>query len=345
MRLNFLVPSSRIPVGGIAILYEFGQALAARGHAVRLMHHDLFGSDCVTSEREIDWFDFDGSTELLFYPHPPVDLDTLPHADIFLGGPLDGTHPELGLPVTFVQGWNMYPSEQEVANYRKPCPKLCVASWLVRVGRELGVHEAELIHTPLGLDHRVFRSPRPISQRPPQVTYCHNEHRKKGSALARDTLEIVREAHPDVALRSFGTQRPEWELPDWLDFEVLPDTETLVDDLYGNSRVFVCASEVEGFGLTSLEAMATGAALVTTANGGSEDYADHERTALVADAHEPEVLAELVGRLLDDEAECAALADAGMAKASEFTWKGAAAHMEAVFEAYLADPTAYGRPA
>ena len=118
----------------------------------------------------------------------------------------------------------------------------------------------------------------------------------------------------------------------------------LVEELYNAARIFLWTSEVEGFGLPPLEAMACGAALVTTDNGGSRDYAIPAETALVASYPDTDGLVAAVLRLLDDDAERIRLATAGNALARTFTWERSGEKLEAFLEEYLANPTAHGRP-
>ena len=86
-------------------------------------------------------------------------------------------------------------------------------------------------------------------------------------------LRRLHERRPDVEIVGFGARSPDQPLPDWITYHQAPEQSTLVDDLYNGSRIFLCTSTVEGFGLPALEAMACGAALVTTDNGGADDYA------------------------------------------------------------------------
>ena len=100
-----------------------------------------------------------------------------------------------------------------------------------------------------------------------------------------------------------------------------PDHPTLAAEVYGRAKVFVQPSLVEGFGYTPVEAMACGAALVTTDNGGSADYGYHERTALVVPPGDPDALAAAVSRLLDDDELRISLAEAGRAHVARFRWE------------------------
>ena len=53
---------------------------------------------------------------------------------------------------------------------------------------------------------------------------------------------------------------------------------------YRGADAVLVASHREGFGLVGLEAMACGAAVVSTAVGGMQVYTDHDRNAWVVEA-------------------------------------------------------------
>lgn len=343
MKLSFPVPSTPHPVGGVAITYEFATALAHRGHHVTLLHHELFGGDAVTSLDELAWFAFDETVDHHFVDSSAPTFDALPDADIFVAhGQAIDENPRLGLPVAMIQGWQMYPSAHEIATFRAHAPKACVARWLIRKGRELGVDERELVHTPIALHHDRFQLREPIEDRRPHVLFCWNPHPTKGGDLAIQVLGRLHEARPDVRLSAFGTWAPP-EIPSWLTYHREPEPGMLVDELYNTASVFLCSSVAEGFGLTNLEAMTCGAALVTTDCGGPEDYAEQEVTALVSPTKDADALLAAARRALDDDTLRTGIARAGRDRARGFTWERSGALMEAFFAAYLADPEAFGR--
>lgn len=343
MKLSFPVPSTRHPVGGVAITYEFATALAHRGHDVTLLHHELFGDDAVASLDELPWFTFDAAVNHQFVEGGVADVSALPDADVFVGhAPAVDENPRLGLPVKVIQGWRMYPEAHEIAAYRTRAPKACVARWLLRIGTELGVPEHELIHTPIALHHDRFSLREPIEDRRPHVVFCWNSHPMKGGDLAIEVLGRLHEERPDVRLSAFGTWAPP-EIPTWLTYHREPEPDVLVDELYNTASVFLCSSVVEGFGLTNLEAMTCGAALVTTDCGGPEDYAEQEITALVSPTMDADALLAATLRAITDDPLRTAIARAGRDRARGFTWDRSGALMESFFADYLADPGAFGR--
>ena len=344
MILTFIAPSTRHPVGGNAMIYEFASAMAERGHTVHLYHIELFGGDAVTSLDEIGWYDFRVPLNHHFVPTSPLAPHQVEAADIYFGYAADvETHPHLGLPVCWVQGYRMYSEADELRNFHNPCPKLCIAGWLVRVGVELGVPAEQLIHIPNAI-HPRFRLTQPIEARPDRVAICWNEHLNKNAPLALQTLERIHLARPDIDLVAFSSKAPSRDIPDWLTFFVDPPQEVLVDDIYNGSSIFLWTSIVEGFGFPAVEAMACGATLITTDNGGSEDYAFDGDTARVATEPDADELARLVLELVDDPSERVRLATRGQAHGSTFTWEASATKLEQFLVQYLDDPTAYGRP-
>ena len=81
--------------------------------------------------------------------------------------------------------------------------------------------------------------------------------------------------------------------------------EDLVD-VYNASDIFCMPSRalplnVEGFGLTYLEAAACGVPSIGGRNSGAEDAIVHEATGLLVDAESPEAIAEAIDRLSSDE--------------------------------------------
>lgn len=346
MMLAFIVDTPPYPVGGVAAIYQFAMSMAARGHDAHLFH--VGGYEPLTKDLAVDvpWFSFPEGVSHHFAPGSPDDFDAFGRADFVFGYSAEGSMPHhVGLPAVFVQGYRMLDQGQELAGYQAPCPKICIAGWLVEVGRSLGVPDAQLVHIPYGLDHDQFRVTRPIEPRSPRLSFCYNPHPQKGGALALAVLEAVKAKVPHLEATVFGSKPPTEPLPGWISFRTDPPRRELVDEVYNSSSVFLCPSVVEGFGLPCIEAMACGAALVTTDNGGSRDYAIHDHTALVSPPEDAEAMTANVLRLLRDDGERIALAAAGRRYVERFQWAETASQLEQFLGRYQADPAAFGRPA
>ena len=82
----------------------------------------------------------------------------------------------------------------------------------------------------------------------------------------------------------------------------------------------------EPFGLSALEAMASGAALICSPRGNLPDLV--RNAAILVDPDDPVALAEAITALAGDEARRAALGDAGLARARTFDIKFGAAALD-----------------
>jgi glycosyltransferase involved in cell wall biosynthesis len=345
MRVTILAPSTRHPVGGVTALYEFANALRRRAHDVFIAHVDFIGwqgsrmplDAPIGGVDDVTWFDFEDGITHRVGVHDETEL---PDAD-FVNYWSTALPAAAGLPFVFLQGHRVLPPDMERRGFTAPCLKICIAMWLLRVAQDLGASPASLTHVPYGIDHGKYRVMRAPETRPAQVAMCFGSHYTKGGHAGLAALELVRSEFPALRAEVFGTVRPGRTLPAWIEFRHRPSQRTIVEDVYNRSRIFVNPSLVEGFGLPSVEAMACGCALVTAANGGSEDFAMDGETAAVCASNSPDELAEPIRRLIRDDAERLRLATAGRAYVQRFDWDESGRRLEELLIDYSADPSRY----
>jgi glycosyltransferase involved in cell wall biosynthesis len=182
--------------------------------------------------------------------------------------------------------------------------------------------ETEVLVTPMPVDvHGFLKGVGTRKAQPPRILYAGNLVRSKGvDVLLRAVAELERRGVA-CQLKILG------EGP------VRPDLETLARDLgigfkvtfasfipqaqmaaeYGASTVTVLPSRgrAEGLGLTLVEALLAGCAVVGTAAGGIPEVVEHERTGLIARDGDAAHLASQIQRLLTDASLRERLAGAG----------------------------------
>ena len=99
--------------------------------------------------------------------------------------------------------------------------------------------------------------------------------------------------------------------------------------LYSLAELVAYPSLYEGFGLPVLEAMACGAAVVTSNNSSLPEVAGD--AALLIDAHDVEALAWALGRFLQDSQWRGIMQTKSLAQAKKFSWTKSATHLRAAF--------------
>lgn len=98
--------------------------------------------------------------------------------------------------------------------------------------------------------------------------------------------------------------------------------------LYSLAELVAYPSLYEGFGLPVLEAMACGAAVVTSNNSSIPEVAGD--AAVMIDAHDTDAIAGAMQRVLDDRKWRAALQEKGIRQARKFSWDKSARELHNV---------------
>ncbi|HEX4865748.1 MAG TPA: glycosyltransferase family 4 protein, partial [Acidimicrobiales bacterium] len=128
-----------------------------------------------------------------------------------------------------------------------------------------------------GLDLNSFRIVREPDLRNAVVGFIARDGPAKRTEDAIAALAQVRATH-DIRVIAVGPDRV--ELPPWVDRFDAPSDDTM-RDFYNQLAVFLLPSLYEGWGLPAAEAMACGAAVVSTRSGGVEDFAQDGINALL----------------------------------------------------------------
>ena len=337
LRATFGFPSAGDLTGGVAMLYEFANALSRCGHDVRFVHGPAWPTR-VASLSELPPKCFEAGVDHFLVD--ALDDPSIPAGDVFFShsGP-----PRLGHPCIVMQGYGLFTEGIDNALFRFPAPKVCVARWLVDVGHSLDVPEEQLVHVPLGIDHSIFHVSTPLDERPIDVAGLYHPHVEKGWPDLLAVLTALSESRRDFRGLVFGRDLPSETLPRGVEFVQAPDHRQLAREVYAHTRVWVQASLREGFGLTPVEAMACGAALVTTNNGGSQDYGIDDVTArVVAPGDVPRLISAVEG-LLDHEDDRLRLAQGGLDHVATLDWAVSGQTLSEFLGEYVENPQRFGR--
>lgn len=346
MKINIVLLSlSPAPIGGYKVIYRYASDLAALGADVHIYHcrEDLFlypGSTVPPAPPTIRLARLFRAPEThdarptWFYLDPRV-TSTCSHglrrkdirsADVVIAtavrtAPFVAALPEsAGRKFYFVQHWEDWSDGEEFAEktWRLPLQKLVIARWLSRKGDGLGVPTTYL---PNAIDLDEFPLGPPVSQRPLSVTALVSPVEWKRTDLVLDVLERVRGRVPDVRAVVFGAHERPPALPDWVEFHLAPEKSTL-REIYQQSRVYLCASNGEGWHLPPAEALASGSPVVSTDIDGVREYADG--IASFAPVGDAEALTDAVVDLLTDPAAGQSAVDEFRRRAADYTPEDAA---------------------
>jgi glycosyltransferase involved in cell wall biosynthesis len=333
------------------MVYEYSNRLQERGHQLTILHprrcepavrlrEKAVGAIWRAGVRlrdrnRVSWFRLDPRIEL----HFPPDLQEIwiPEGDVLVATSwhtaawVAAARAAAGRKYYFVQGFETWSGGAEAAEtWHLPLHKAVIARWLADIAREMG-EEDRTTYIPCGLDFDRFRVTTPLEARhPARVGMLYHTAPWKGSADGIAALTALRSTIPDLQCVLFGTFPRPHDLPDWMEYQENPSPAALVD-LYNSCSIFVQPSWTEGWGLTATEAMSCGCALVTADNGGSGEYAFHEKTALVVPVRDRAALVRQIGRLVQDGKLRQELAHSGATYLRRFTFDRAVTALELLF--------------
>jgi glycosyltransferase involved in cell wall biosynthesis len=354
MKITIVLPHYySAPIGGYHVLYNYANLLQARGHQVcvlfprdlslssswhRRMRTPLWVLKTRIQNRPLTpFFKFQEGVQLKFVS----DLSGLPKADALIATAwqtaelLQHAPASRGQKFYLVQDYEHWrtaePAVRERIERTFKTDFLIISisaavDWMLQ---QCGA--VSRIRIPCGIDFTAFGRDVAAAHRPPfSVGFPARSEPFKGTADAISAVTMLRDIYGDrLEVTAFGSDTI--DMPSWIRRLHWPNQSTL-REFYNKISVFMVPSHFEGFGLPACEAMACGAALVTTDTGGSQDYAIADDTALVVPPKQPQLLAAAVNHLFQDAALRNEIAERGHAFIQRFRWDQSVDSLERVLQ-------------
>ena len=198
----------------------------------------------------------------------------------------------------------------------------------------------EQLHNKHGLDSIVIyngvdtgRFGKTTSPREPFVLFVGGMESRKGLEFAIQTLEIL--VKKGRGIRLIAIARPGFkgvESRAWFDHLIercclvgKVEIHELVDDeeltrLYATASIFFLPTRMEGWGLSIMEAMASGCPIISTPVGGITELVHSGENGLLVPVGDVHGFAEAIERLLDDKALRDRLCAAAKETVKRFSW-------------------------
>lgn len=339
MRVIFVLPSeSNVPIGGYKVVYEYANALVARGHEAavvlpKLMHARTGPVGEVRNRLwphlhrhrnpgVVTWFKLDPRVQIVLC----ADLREkwLPSADFVFAtswrtAPLvAGYSGRLGRKMYLIQQLETFDGtyEEVITTWKLPLHKIVIAKWLRDLAESLREPSS---YIPNGINFEEYSLDRPIQGRKPRVAALYHSDYVKACWDGINALELAKEQFPELSAVYFGVRAPREALPSWIEYVRAPLAPQL-RQIYNEASIFLHPSWSEGWPLPPAEAMACGAAVVAAANPGVMDYLIPGKTALTARPKYWTELADALIGLLDDDQRRIDVAEAGHADIQQYTW-------------------------
>lgn len=336
MKINYVLWSTKF-TGGTRVIYEIIQRLREKGHEV--------GITALIKEHDTDTFPYKIPITYVkrslvskirskgFFPfaHQKEIERCIPESDVTIASYWLTAHPVYMAnkgkltyhmqhhEVIFCQ--NPYLKRLCAETYTLPMNKFVNSVWLKNQIKQNYRLDVPVINPGIDLDLFKVKETnrvRDIQKDNTKKVLClgRTEH-WKGLDYAVQATKLIQKKIPNMELILFGRTNPNLQNIKYR-FVQSPTDDELVG-LYNIVDAVICPSLYESFPLPPLEAMACGTPIITTQYG-TEDYAVHNKNALVVMPKDAKAIADQTIRVLENEYLKEILIKEGLKTVKKYQW-------------------------
>ncbi len=341
MKLCFVLPKfTRQPIGGYKIVFEYANRLADSGMIVSIafVNNDALTqfhlpktvkkyASAILTHIEPRWFSLDKrikkfsifkeDNKKLLFEQDILIATGYQTVEIVKQSPADIKK------IYFIQGYETWNSTDDYIHktYGYGFTNIVVSKWLKEIVDKYSLEESILLQNPI--DTNIYKVTNDIAHRNRHtIALLYHTEEIKGYKYAFEALLKLKEKYSDLKVEMFGMFPEPEKLPNWIIYTRGASQKKTVE-IYNSASVFICASIEEGFGLTGFEAMACGAALVSTSYLGVHEYAIDGYNALLSEPKDVEALVSNVSVMFDNVDDRIRIASNGVSSVKKRNWDNA----------------------
>jgi L-malate glycosyltransferase len=352
MKITFILPGIGV-AGGIRSTFEIANRLQERGHKVSVVYplipiksgvkwyniKNLAGRALglaanLRQGNHIRWFDLKAKLIRV----PTLAGRYIPKGDVIVATwwanayDVNSYRADKGKKFYFIRHYETWGGPEDLVNetYTLPLHKIVTSTWLKTL-IEGKFNVSVFGPIPNGVNFNLFYKSGSDFRchNPRRVGMVYRRAKWKAMEDGFRAFQIAKRKYPDIQLVLFGERRGKG-VPEDAELHKFPSSDKL-RELYNSLDIFIFPSHYEGFGNPPMEAMACGAACISTCVGAVPDYIIDGKTGLLCPPHAPDKLAELLIYPLENEETRKQIAKAGHKHIQRFTWDRSVDQLEEIF--------------
>ncbi|WP_270319310.1 glycosyltransferase family 4 protein [Lactococcus petauri] len=339
-KINFVLPPNlNKPVGGYKIVYQYANELVSRGYDVSITYlfSDKMNKYLATilsnvdrkiynyslRKFEVTWFNLNPKIKLYYNAiserHFP-DADYVVATAMRTTAAINGLSSQKGKKYYFIQDYETErfgnKREDVEKSYNLGFENIVISKELYQI--VLKATNQKPNYLPNFYNPEEFYLYENLENRENIISLLSHYSEIKRTEFGLEILREVRKEIPGLKVELFGAHKPTYKLDNNVCFTYNATTKQLREDIYSKSKIYLLPSTREGWGLTGLEAMASGATLVASRIGGIEDYATVSNACLVRPDSKKEFIDKII-YLLKNEDERLALSKKALEDVGNFS--------------------------
>lgn len=355
MKIVFVVNTTGL-TGGIKVVLTHANNLQTLGNEVTVVHLMRLTSGALAAGKAglkkikyfalrligrtgADWFQLAPGVEILHL----ASLSNLGAYDCIVATANETAEPVSrlagsGKKFYFIQDYEIWTRNKEAVDqtYRLPLTKIVISRRLKEI-MESGFNQPVYGPVMNGVSAEEFACTARVNGRKPNILMLCHILPKKGTAIGLTVLARLKKEFPALTVTLFGAYKPRGAVDLGHRFIYRPIGDRL-KELYCAADIFLYPCLEEGFGLTPMEAMSAGCAVVSTDVGAVSDYATDGESALIVKPGDPEALYIAARRLLTNEALRRRLAANGRERMKDHSWREASRQLESILRVKSQEP-------
>ena len=340
MDITFLAPCKDLS-GGIKVIASYANLLQDRGHNVTVVYPRPQIPKLRKLKRDIVKFikrdrDHLDAIRGKLLAVDQINENSIPPGDILIATAWETAEwardlsAAKGRKFYFIQGHEVWNGQQErvYATLKLPFTKITISSWLKSLISEVsGDQHIELI--PNGCDFELNESEALTEDRKYDVGMTYSSIPNKGADIGLGAMFKLAQHNPQLRFVLFGAELPQVDLPPNLKNFVKP-SRTSIAKIYQQTKIWISSSYEEGFCLPCLEAMSSGAVVVSTDSKGVRDMIQNGITGYLSPPGQTSDLAARVTFLLENADSLKRMQRQSHRKSTEFSWQQSADDFERI---------------
>jgi glycosyltransferase involved in cell wall biosynthesis len=355
MRISFFLSSLRLS-GGVRVVIQYANRLTQRGHNISLIvpggtvdpqlkkelkpavkiiltKHTLPPNPSLLQLLQISW-EMAKSTpksDVIIATHTPTTVVS------FIAGKILKRGRALWYYMDYAEMFEGRPLELWFLRHALKWHDYAITLSEACIQELHSYSQGKVINIGLGIDTTIYY-PQPLAK---QSVYVDPDHisvfflgdarPRKGMADYLTAMDKLSADVPQLVMWIASKENLNFQFSVPYKLFIRPSDDELAI-LYSTCNLFVSASWYEGFGLPPLEAMACGAAVITTDSRGINEFAIDGENCLIVPPKDPEALANAIRTLLDDEDLLEKIKMNGPITATKFDWDTATDRFEAALQ-------------
>ncbi len=330
-RINIITPTTNIH-GGTKRLITIAHKLKQLGYDIKLLRQ--FPS------RELDWYQTDVPVVNCYFNSetPLAELERMvPNGDILINYGnntashlIDQLSPNKGKKFNLFMHFGIHDEALDILNAKlENSIPISTTQWIAKQVDQYSEKKTESIGFGVHLDQFTAKGKEKNDAEFTIGSLYHNDTWKHSQDVIK-AYEILRLQHPEINARLvlFG-QEEHPDIPESATYFLNPE-QSQIESIYHDCDVWVTASEFEGIGMCSVEAMLCKTALITTKNGGNEEFCNDKNCTFVA-TQNPEDIADKVFSLYSNRDLLVTQREQAYTDILQFKWSNSIHRLEKIF--------------